>query len=149
MDLFRELLWAEAARIGIGINKINISYHVDVADGGIDASIRDVKDSFDSGLIKAGLNCYQIKAGGSFIPWQEFHIKKELFANKTPGKENLGNSIKNCFDNQSTYPSARGPSMLRSSVVLVFIRFRVRVRRLDVTLTLRRTKTIATDGASI
>jgi hypothetical protein len=71
VDFFRELLWAEAARIGIGINKINISSHVDVADGGIDASIRDVEDSFDSGLIKAGLNCFQIKAGGAFKPWQE------------------------------------------------------------------------------
>jgi hypothetical protein len=63
VDFFRELLWAEAARIGIGANKINISSHVDVADGGIDASIRDVDGYFESGLIKAGLNYYQIKAG--------------------------------------------------------------------------------------
>ena len=99
VDFFRELLWAEAARIGIGINKINISSHVDVADGGIDASIRDVDGSIDSGFIKTGLNCYQIKAGSSFIPWQESQIEKELFGKKKPGKEHLGKSIKDCLDN--------------------------------------------------
>ena len=34
VDLFRELLWAEARRIGIEISKINVSSQINVPDGG-------------------------------------------------------------------------------------------------------------------
>lgn len=100
--LFRELLWAEARRIGIPTSKIQISLWVDVPDGGIDAVV-DNPLSAPSDLIKEGRTGYQIKAGASFKPWQDAQIKRELFGTKHPGKENLGNSIRNCLDNDGTY----------------------------------------------
>lgn len=60
VDFFRELLWAEAIKTGIAINKINVSFRINDADGGIDASIRDVGTSLKSDLIKPGLTCYEI-----------------------------------------------------------------------------------------
>jgi hypothetical protein len=101
---FRELLWAEAIKTGIAVNKINVSFRINVTDGGIDASIREIGTSCKSDLIKPGLTCYQIKASTSFKPWQETQVKKELFGKKQqPVKENLGNSVKGCLDNDGTY----------------------------------------------
>ena len=39
VDLFRELLWAEATATGIGKNLINVPSAITVADGGIDAEV--------------------------------------------------------------------------------------------------------------
>ncbi|GAK57955.1 hypothetical protein U27_04927 [Candidatus Vecturithrix granuli] len=39
VEFFRELLYAEATRIGVPLKNINISTWIDVPDGGIDASI--------------------------------------------------------------------------------------------------------------
>jgi hypothetical protein len=36
VDVFRELLWAEATNIGIGKNFINVPSAISVADGGIE-----------------------------------------------------------------------------------------------------------------
>jgi hypothetical protein len=36
VNLFGELLWAEAIRIGIGINKVNVPFRINDADGGIE-----------------------------------------------------------------------------------------------------------------
>lgn len=102
---FRDLLWAEARRLGIPLNKINISLWTTVPDGGIDASV-DIDVSTipqGSGLIKSGVTGYQIKSGSSFSPWQDAEIKKELFGRKHPSKENLGASIQACLDRGGTY----------------------------------------------
>src|SRR5208337_4809857 len=79
VDLFQKLLWAEASRIGIGINNVNISRWIDTPDGGLDASVREVPLGEKSGLIKPGITGYQIKAGESFKPWQDSQTKKALF----------------------------------------------------------------------
>jgi len=102
VNLFRELLWAEARKISIPISKIHISTWVDVPDGGIDAAVENPLLT-PSDLIKEGRTGYQIKAGASFKPWQDAQIKKELFGKKHPGKENLGTSIRDCLDNDGTY----------------------------------------------
>lgn len=100
--LFRDLLWAEARKIGIPISKIHISSWIDVPDGGIDAVVEGtIKTSGD--LIKQGHSGYQIKAGASFKPWQSSQIKKALFDTKRPNKKNLGSSVRNCLDNDGTY----------------------------------------------
>ncbi len=39
VDFFRKLLWAEARRINLTINKVHVSKDIDVADGGIDATV--------------------------------------------------------------------------------------------------------------
>lgn len=102
---FRDLLWAEARRLSIPLNKINISLWTDVPDGGIDASVGqdEAKRIQANGLIKAGVSGYQIKTGTSFKPWQDSAIKKELFGRKHPKKENLGISIRSCLDSNGTY----------------------------------------------
>ncbi|MCH7605405.1 hypothetical protein IID24_05455, partial [Patescibacteria group bacterium] len=104
VDLFRSLLWAEARRIGIPINKIKISLWIDIPDGGIDASISSdhVRNIMKSGLVKPGTTGYQIKTG-SFKPWQASAIKKELFGGKKPNRDNLGESIRACLDANGRY----------------------------------------------
>ena len=42
VNFFRELLWAEATSLGIGKTLINVPSAITVADGGIDAEVRDV-----------------------------------------------------------------------------------------------------------
>ena len=105
VELFRDLLWAEARRIGISLSKIHISLWINVPDGGIDASVDEsVMDlTKSSGLIKIGFTGYQIKAGTSFHPWQDSDIKKELFGRKHPSRENLGASVRTCLDKKGTY----------------------------------------------
>lgn len=100
---FRELVWAEAARIGLPIDKINVSSWINVPDGGVDASVAGSGISAKSGLIKRGHNSYQIKTGESFSPWQRSQIKKELFGRKLPDKRNLGRSVKDCLEKSGTY----------------------------------------------
>ena len=55
VELFRELLWAEASRLGIGKNLINVPSAIFVKDGGIDAEISGVDSNQWQGIIKPGL----------------------------------------------------------------------------------------------
>ena len=100
---FRDLLWAEARRLGIEISKINVSSQVNVPDGDVDATVDDVPIEEGQGIIKLGKTSYQIKAGTSFKPWQESVIKAELFGTKTPGRNNLGKSIRACLGDNGSY----------------------------------------------
>ncbi len=103
VEFFQNLLWAEARRLGVEISKINISTRVNVPDGGVDATVDDIQTETGSGIIKQGKTSYQIKAGVSFKPWQKSVIKKELFGEKTPDRQNLGESIRACLDADGTY----------------------------------------------
>lgn len=103
VDVFRQLLWAEARRIGAGINKIHISGWIDVPDGGVDASVEGNTTLTQSDLIKISRTSYQIKTGRTFKPWQPSQIKKELFGKKNPSKQNLSSSVRSCLDNNGTY----------------------------------------------
>lgn len=101
--LFRELIWAEAARIDLPISRINVSSWINVPDGGVDASVSDSGIYARSGLIRRGHNSYQIKTGASLSPWQRSQIKRELFGSKPPNKQNLGNSVKDCLEKDGIY----------------------------------------------
>lgn len=103
VEFFQQLLWAEARRLGIEISKINVSRWINVPDGGVDASVNDVRIATGLGIIKTGKTSYQIKAGASCKPWQKSVIKKELFDTKPPGRQNLGGSIRACLDAGGTY----------------------------------------------
>ena len=59
--LFRQLLWAEADRIGIGRHLINVPDCINVGDGGVDAYIDDAHPS-DGDVIPEGSSAFQIKA---------------------------------------------------------------------------------------
>ena len=100
---FRELLWAEARRLGIDINKINISDRIYVKDGGIDGTVVKNRTATASGLIKAGETGYQIKSGKAFKPWQKSVIKQELFGSDSETREHLGEGIRACLDAGGTY----------------------------------------------
>ena len=103
VDFFRQLLWAEARRIGIEITKINVSSDINTPDGGVDATVDEIQIPTGSGIIKFGKTSYQIKSGNTFKPWQESEIKKELFGTKTPERQYLGESIRACLDAGGTY----------------------------------------------
>ena len=98
---FGELLWSEARRLSIPLNKISISRRVSVPDGGVDASVRDVQT--DEGIIKSGYTTYQIKSGENFDPWTTSDINKEFFGTAQPSNENLAPSIKSCLEKNGTY----------------------------------------------
>ena len=54
VDFFRQLLWAEARRVGIETSKINVSSDINTPDGGIDATVDEVQITAGSGIIKLG-----------------------------------------------------------------------------------------------
>ena len=105
---FRDLLWAEARRLGPGTCKVDVPNEINAADGGIDATVNASLSIPQSEIIEPGKNGYQIKSGTEFKPWQISQIRKELFGRpRTPmTKENLGPSIRACLgadDTDSTY----------------------------------------------
>ncbi len=103
VEVFRKLLRAEATRIGIPSSRINVSLRIDVPDKGIDASVRADDIPVGSGLIESGLNSYQVKTGTSFEPWQESQVRRELFSNKPPRKQNLAGRVRDCLDEGGRY----------------------------------------------
>jgi hypothetical protein len=100
VDIFRELLWAEATALGIGKHLINVPTAITVADGGVDAEIRDVSLKGGQGIIKPGLTCYQIKTG-------EYSLRKRsnrqqiLFTPRSKGTA-LEPRVKACLDKDGT-----------------------------------------------
>lgn len=97
VDVFRELIWAEASSNKIGINLINVPSAITVADGGIDAEARDVKEDSTQGIIKAGLTRYQIKTGS--ISLTEGSAKDILLNEK---QTEIKSRIKSCLDKGGT-----------------------------------------------
>ena len=61
VTLFRQPLWAEAGRVGIGRHFINVPGCINVGDGGVDAYIDDVHPS-DEDVIPEGSSVFQIKS---------------------------------------------------------------------------------------
>lgn len=97
VNVFRELLWAEATTIGVAKSLINVPSAITVADGGIDAEVRDAKVSGGQGIIKDGLTRYQIKTG-EFTP-DGSSIKEILFVKS---KAELKPRIKTCLEQNGT-----------------------------------------------
>jgi hypothetical protein len=97
VSLFRKLLWAEASYVGISKHLIDVPQCINVADGGIDASIIDVTPIRDD-LIPSGISGFQIKAGDlKPKPCKaELHEGEDL---KRPIKP----EIKRLLDNDGTY----------------------------------------------
>ena len=73
---FRDLLWAEARRLGTGTCRIDVPTNINVADGGIDATVDADLSVPESEIIEPGKNCYQIKSGSEFKPWQKSVIRR-------------------------------------------------------------------------
>src|SRR5450631_2216021 len=96
VGIFRELLWAEATTLGIGKHLINIPTSITVADGGVDAEIRDVPPMIGQGMIKSGLTCYQIKTGDYSLR-EKANRKKILFTPRSRGTV-LEPRVEACLD---------------------------------------------------
>ena len=96
-----ELLWAEAARVGLPITSVNISFRIDVPDGGVDAAV-NVDTPPASGILRGGKNVLQVKAG-NFKPWQESQIRVELFGKGPVSRESLGQPVRDCMDSDGQY----------------------------------------------
>ena len=63
VDVFRELLWAEATAMGIGKDLINVPSAINVADGGIDAEVDIHNAEGGQGLIPSPLEGAAFSAG--------------------------------------------------------------------------------------
>ncbi|TSC59599.1 MAG: hypothetical protein LiPW15_619 [Parcubacteria group bacterium LiPW_15] len=96
VELFRDILWAEARRLGI-LPEIRISERITAPDGGIDASSNNTT-GIESELIKANYSGFQIKTGTTFV-LTDGALQNELFRRNQPvQKENLGESVVHCLD---------------------------------------------------
>src|SRR6266487_1449988 len=102
-ELFRNLLWCEARRIGLSPHNVVISLDITVPDGGVDARV-DALINTDSILVK-GATHFQLKVGHGFKPWQLSALKKELFGKSSakPKKEMLAPGIRECLKNRGRY----------------------------------------------
>ncbi len=98
VDFFRNLLLAEATRIGLSKNNIDVPSAIFASDGGVDAEVTCNLRPLPQGLIKTGLARYQIKTG-KFSSETDSEIKAILF--KENSKE-LKPKIKTCFDKEGT-----------------------------------------------
>jgi hypothetical protein len=101
VDLLRELLWAEATKLGVAKNLINVPTAIDVADGGIDGEIYEANVSGD-GVIKAGITRYQVKTG-HFSLKSESDIKAILLKEHSRGRrkldlDDLQPRVRGCFE---------------------------------------------------
>lgn len=100
----RDLLWAEARRIGVPVSAVQISSDVDVADGGIDAAIIGVTPKVESELLLGKNTYFQSKAGTTFKPWQQAQLQNELFGRGNDATlENLAPMVRRCLDDDSRY----------------------------------------------
>ena len=72
-------------------------------DGGIDASVSAAPSDLASSMLKPGRSSHQIKASGAFEPWNETHLRKELFGKAEPVRGSLGESVRRCLDEDGTY----------------------------------------------
>jgi hypothetical protein len=104
VDIFRELLWAEARHVGVPVSKVHVSSWINVPDGGVDAAVEATENLVRANLIKAGFTTYQIKTGTSFEPWQHAQIANELFGKGKPlDLEHLAPRVRDCLNKDGTY----------------------------------------------
>ncbi len=105
IELFRKLLVAETWRLQIPQSHVHVSSAINVADGGIDASVENLDSGLRGNTILPGQTRYQIKTGESFKPWQPSQLKKELLGStkKPATRKNLAEGVRNCLDAAGTY----------------------------------------------
>lgn len=97
VESFRRLLWAEASRVGIGRNLINVPQCINVGDGGIDAYIKDANLTLEE-VIPNGTSGFQIKSSdlNPSACRKELHVDKDL-------NQPLKPETRRIFDANGTY----------------------------------------------
>lgn len=103
ISLFTSLLWCSTRRLKIPTQSITISGNVNVPDGGIDAHIAPNATQDINEVLVRGNSFYQLKAGMSATPWQKAWLKKELFGDRLPKRENLGEAVRYCLSRKGRY----------------------------------------------
>jgi hypothetical protein len=107
VEVVADLIWAELRRLGVPTTHANVSMRINVADGGVDASVNaaDIySEAWDDSFIPEERTAFQIKTGDSFKPWQKSDIKEELFGkNNKPARDTLADSVRECLDAGGTY----------------------------------------------
>lgn len=99
VDVFRQLLWAEARASALSISAVDIPLAIDSGDGGVDATVRAVPVRNNSGLLSQGENTYQIKTG--FFNIRQPAKVKEILTDaptKRRAKRDLKPRIRKCLD---------------------------------------------------
>ena len=99
---FRDLLWAEAYRLGLSPANVTINQRIEIPDGGVDADVRAPIAPGQS-LLVSGTTSFQIKGGASFEPWKLAALKKELFGKKKPSAAALGDEVRRCLEQSDRY----------------------------------------------
>ena len=99
VSVLRQLIWAEAASIGLGPALVSVPTAIYVADGGVDAEVGSVPLTASGGLLFPGLTRYQIKTG-SFTAGDDAG-KKDLFL-KANGQE-FKDRVRTCFEKSGTF----------------------------------------------
>lgn len=90
VEALRRLLWAEAGKVGVGANLINVPQCINVGDGGIDAYIDEANPTKDE-IIPVGCSGFQVKSS-DLSPAKckaELHIDEDLRKALKPEVEQL------------------------------------------------------------
>jgi hypothetical protein len=109
VELFRQLLVIEAAKIGMPTTGVDVPASINVADGGIDADVAGVTGkSLPAGLIAGGKTCYQIKTGdfsASTPSAIRSLVVQPKFAGGTavPTKDQLQPRVLSCFEEGGSF----------------------------------------------
>lgn len=109
VELFRQLLVIEAAKLDLPTTGVDVPASINVADGGIDADVAGVAGkSLPAGLIEEGKTCYQIKTGDfsatTLSDIRSLLIQPKFAAGKgTPTKAQLQPRVLSCFENGGAF----------------------------------------------
>ncbi|MEP9318171.1 hypothetical protein ABKS89_13600 [Pseudomonas sp. LABIM340] len=109
VELFRQLLVIEAAKLGLPTTGVDVPASINVADGGIDADVAGIEGKLlPAGLIEEGQTCYQIKTG-DFSATNQSDIRSLLIQPKfaagkdLPTKDQLQPRVLSCFENGGAF----------------------------------------------
>ncbi|MDQ0034495.1 hypothetical protein J2W30_002250 [Variovorax boronicumulans] len=109
VDLFRQLLVIEAAKLGVPITGVDVPSDINTSDGGIDAEVSNLAGvTQPNGLIFNGLTSYQIKTGkfSASIPSDIRSLlvqPKHASGKEVPTKDQLQPKVRACFDKSGTF----------------------------------------------
>src|SRR5262245_60292884 len=63
VSVLREMLWAEAFRIGLPVTDVDVPFAITDPDGGVDADVAAIPDGTTSTLIRPPRTSFQVKTG--------------------------------------------------------------------------------------
>lgn len=103
--VFRDLLWANAFKLGIEPSYVTISQDQNVSDGGIDAAVKNHDKANAQHPLMAPRSRFQLKTGKTAKPWQKSWVNDELFGGKRRrrSRETLASEVLRCLDEGGRY----------------------------------------------